>query len=185
MNHLPARGAWPELARRFGPNLWAHRRTMARSYAFRLVAIAATLVAPWPLKIIIDHVLSARPLPRALRAILSQLSPQHLVIVMAVAILAIAAVRAVPEFLQTPIAARLREQLNVEIRDRMLAHLETLPPTIQTSHRSGELVMRVVNDVDLFVRLQTKTLPTLFEYLVTTAATLGLMFWLQPTLALI
>jgi ATP-binding cassette subfamily B protein len=79
----------------------------------------------------------------------------------------------------------LREQLNVESRDRMLAHLERLPPTIQTAHRSGELVMRLVNDVDLFVRLQTKTLPTLFEYLVTTVATVALMFWLQPKLTLI
>jgi ABC-type multidrug transport system fused ATPase/permease subunit len=45
--------------------------------------------------------------------------------------------------------------------------------------------MRLVDDVDLFVRLLTRTLPTLFEYLVTTAATLALMFWLQPWLALI
>ena len=45
--------------------------------------------------------------------------------------------------------------------------------------------MRLVGDVDLFVRLITKTLPTLFEYVVTTVATLALMFWLQPWLALI
>jgi ABC-type multidrug transport system fused ATPase/permease subunit len=150
-----------------------------------MLAIGATLVAPWPLKIIIDHGLSARPLPRALRPLLSSMSAQTLVVAMALAIVAITAVRALAEFLQTTIAARLREQINVEVRDRMLAHVATLPPTIQTSHRSGELVMRLVNDVDLFVRLQTKTLPTLFEYVVTTTATLALMLWLQPTLALI
>src|SRR6185503_14396661 len=100
-------------------------------------------------------------------------------------IVVVVAVRALAEFLQATTAARLREQLNVEIRDRMLAHFQTLPPTIQTAHRSGELVMRLVGDVDLFVRLITKTLPTLFEYAVTTVATLVLMFWLQPWLALI
>ena len=185
MNPLPDRRVWLELVRTFGPHLWAQRRTMATSYAFRILAIGATLVAPWPLKIIIDHVLAARPLPRALRPLFSNVSPQGLVVAMAVAIVAITAVRALAEFRQTTIGARLREQLNVEVRDRMLAHLETLPPTILTSHRSGELVMRLVNDVDLFVRLQTKTLPTLFEYVVTTVSTLVLMFWLQPALALI
>ncbi|HEV8316189.1 MAG TPA: ABC transporter ATP-binding protein [Vicinamibacterales bacterium] len=173
------------LVRTFGPELWIYRRTMMRSYAYRILAIGATLVAPWPLKIIIDHVLSSRPLPSPLHQFLSHTSPQRIVVAMALAIVTVTAVRALAEFLQTTTSARLREQLNVRIRDRMLAHVETLPPTIHTAHRSGELVMRLVDDVDLFVRLLTRTLPTLFEYLVTTAATLALMFWLQPWLALI
>jgi ABC-type multidrug transport system fused ATPase/permease subunit len=185
MSALADRRLWLDLARTFGPDLWAHRRTMLASCVFRVLAIGATLVAPWPLKIIIDHVLSSRPLPHPLRLFLPPTSPQRIVIAMALAIVTITAVRAIAEFLQTTLAARLRERLNVDTRDRMLAHLETLPPTIQTAHRSGELVMRLVGDVDLFVRLLTKTLPTLFEYVVTTIATIALMFWLQPWLALI
>jgi ATP-binding cassette subfamily B protein len=185
MNVLADRRVWIALARTFGPNVWAHRRTMATSYTYRMLAIGATLAAPWPLKIIIDHVLSSRPLPPALRLFLSDTSPPRVVVAMALTIVFVVAVRALAEFLQATTAARLREQLNVEIRDRMVAHFQTLPPTIQTAHRSGELVMRLVGDVDLFVRLITKTLPTLFEYAVTTVATLVLMFWLQPWLALI
>jgi ATP-binding cassette subfamily B protein len=185
MKALTDRRVWIALARTFGPDLWPFRGTMLTSYAFRMLAIGATLAAPWPLKIIIDHVLSSRPLPSPLGLFLSHTSPQHVVIVMALAIVAATAVRAFAEFRQTTSSARLREQLNVRIRDRMLAHFQTLPPTIQTTHRSGELVMRLIGDVDLFVRLVTKTLPTLFEYLVTTIATLALMFWLQPWLALI
>ena len=185
MNALADRRVWIALARTFGPDVWAHRRTMSTSYGFRMLAIAATLAAPWPLKIIIDHVLSSRPLPPALRVFLPDTSPPRVVIAMALSIVIVVAVRALAEFLQATTAARLREQLNVELRDRMLAHFQTLPPTIQTAHRSGELVMRLVGDVDLFVRLITKTLPTLFEYAVTTVATLVLMFWLQPWLALI
>jgi ATP-binding cassette subfamily B protein len=185
MNGLADRRVVTALTRTFGPDLWTYRHTMLTSYAFRMLAIGATLVAPWPLKIIIDHVLSSRPLPSPLRLFLSHTSPQRVVIAMALAIVAAVAVRALAEFQQTTTAARLREQLNVQLRDRMLAHVETLPPTIQTAHRSGELVMRLVGDVDLFVRLITRTLPTLFEYIVTTVATLALMFWLQPWLALI
>ncbi len=181
----PDRRVWLELMRTFGTDWWSHRRIVLTSYAFRMLAIGAMLVAPWPLKIIIDHVLSSRPLPPPLDLLFSDASPPRVVLAMTLAIVAIAVVRSVAEFLQTTSAARLRERLNVQIRDRMLAHLETLPPTIHTAHRSGELVMRLVGDVDLFVRLLTKTLPTLFEYIVATVATLALMFWLQPWLALI
>jgi len=97
----------------------------------------------------------------------------------------LALARALCETLQATANARLRERLNMRLRDRMLAHLQTLPPTIRTSHRSGELVMRLVGDVDLFVRLQIKTLPAIFEHSVTSVATMALMFWLQPRLALI
>jgi ABC-type multidrug transport system fused ATPase/permease subunit len=185
MSALADRGVWTALVRTFGPDVRPYRGTMLTSYAFRMLAIAATLVAPWPLKIIIDHVLSSRPLPYPLSLLLTHTSPQRVVIAMALTIVLVTAVRAFAEFAQATTAARLREQLNVHIRDRMLAHVETLPPTIQTAHRSGELVMRLVGDVDLFVRLITKTLPTLVEYMVTTVATLTLMVWLQPSLALI
>ena len=86
MNALADRRVWIALARTFGPDVWAHRRTMLTSYAFRMLAIGATLVAPWPLKIIIDHVLSSRPLPPPLRLFLSDTSPQRVVIAMALAI---------------------------------------------------------------------------------------------------
>jgi ATP-binding cassette, subfamily B, bacterial len=185
MRAVAPRRTVAELMRTFGPDVVPDRRTILQSAAFRLVAIAATLATPWPLKIIIDHVLSSRPLPPALRPWLASLSPPFVVIVMALAIVTLTAVRALAEFWQTTTAANLRERLNVRIRDRMLAHIQTLPPTIQTAHRSGELVMRLVGDVDLFVRLVTKTLPTLFEYAVTTTATLLLMFWMQPWVALI
>jgi ATP-binding cassette subfamily B protein len=183
MRGARSKATWFELTRTFGAGLWPHRRALAASYAFRMLAIAAALLAPWPLKIIIDHVLASRPLPHAL-GWASGLARQELVLAMVGAIVLIAAVRAAAESLQTTIAARLRERLNLQIRDRMLAHLETLPPTIRTVHRSGELVMRLIGDVDLFVRLQMRTLPTIVEHVVTTLATLSMMFWLQPRLAL-
>jgi ATP-binding cassette subfamily B protein len=59
-----------------------------------------------------------------------------------------------------------------------------LPPTIRTTHRSGELALRLVGDVDQFVRFLARTVPTIIEYLLTTVATLALMLWLQPELTL-
>jgi ATP-binding cassette subfamily B protein len=185
MSALPRHTTVRELVRTFGPDLWVHRRAMAAGYLYRTIAIGVTLLAPWPLKVIIDHVVGTRPPPRIISLLGPGLSKEALVGVMAALIVVLALMRALAETLQATTNARLRERLNMQLRDRMLAHLQTLPPTIRTSHRSGELVMRLVGDVDLFIRLQIKTLPAIFEHGVTSIATMTLMFWLQPVLALV
>jgi len=176
---------WRDLARTFGPDIWVHRWPIARSYAFRVAEVATGVLAPWPLKIVIDHVLSSRPLPGMLRRFDSALSPVEIIAVAGFAIVLIAAVRGAADAMQKTTGARVRERLSLELRDRMLAHLQRLPPTLRTSHRSGELVLRIVGDVEMFVRLQTRILPALFENALTTLATFAVMLWVAPPLALL
>jgi len=182
--HKPA---WRVVARAFGPTLWERRRTVAAVYFFRALSIALSLLAPWPLKLIIDHVLSHHPLPRPLRALGldSRVTPEVTLLILAAAIVAIALSRAFTESRQAVITARLRERMNADLRDRMLAHLQTLPPTVRTMHRSGELVLRLVNDVDLFIRFQVRTLPMIVEHIVTTIATVAMMFWIEARIAVL
>ncbi len=178
------RPSWRGVVRWFAPIVWNYRHTIAFAYVFRLVAIVASLAAPWPLKIVIDNILGGRRLPPVLRGLDLPGAPGTLVLLMGGAIVTIATVRAFAESRHATISARFRERLNTDVRDRMLAHLQQLPPTIRTTHRSGELVLRLVGDVDQFVRFQARTVPTLVEHVLTTIATLSLMFWLQSELAM-
>jgi ABC-type multidrug transport system fused ATPase/permease subunit len=166
------------------PFVWEHRGLLGVAYSCRIAAVVLALAAPWPLKVVIDHVLSGGRLPTALGGLRGLRSPETLIVAMAAAIVAIAALRALVESAQAVLNARFRERLNTDLRDRMLAHLQLLPPTIRTTHRSGELVLRLVGDVDQFVRFQARTMPMLVEHVLTTIATLTLMFWLQPLLAI-
>jgi ATP-binding cassette, subfamily B, bacterial len=180
-----ARRTWRDVMRWAAPIALEHRRLLASAYAFRVAGVVLGLAAPWPLKVIIDNVLSRRRLPAALRAVgLGDASPEALVIAMAAAIVGIAALRALVELQHATRSARFRERLNTEVRDRLLTHLQLLPPTIRTTHRSGELSLRLVGDAEQFVRFQARTVPTIVEAVLTTAATLALMLWLQPVLAL-
>jgi ATP-binding cassette, subfamily B, bacterial len=179
------RRPWRAVLRWALPIALEHRQLLAAAYAFRIAGVALGLAAPWPLKVIIDNVLSRRPLPAALRAVgLGRASATALVAVMAVAIVLIAVARALVELQHATRSARFRERLNTEMRDRMMVHLQLLPPTIRTTHRSGELALRLVGDVDQFVRFLARTVPTILEYVLTTASTLALMLWLQPELTL-
>jgi ATP-binding cassette, subfamily B, bacterial len=162
-----------------------HRRLLASAYVFRVAGVGLTLATPWPFKVIVDNVLTARPLPRLLRAVgFGDAAPHTLVLTMAAAIVVIALARAFVESQHAVRSARFRERLNTEMRDRMMVHLQQLPPTIRTTYRSGELALRLVGDVDQFVRFLARTMPTVVEYVLTTIATLAMMLWLQPGLTL-
>lgn len=174
---------WRKLARAFGPDLWAHRRLLFSAYAFRLISVAAGVFSPWPLKVIIDNVITARPLSGALQRFSFGLSPEGLVLWMTSLFVVVAIVGAVTNALEKKLSARVRERLTLHLRDRLLAHLQTLPPTFRTSNRSGELVLRLVDDSDLFVRILTKTLPVLFQQISTVVLILVVMFWLDLRLA--
>lgn len=172
-------GLW----RAFAPDLRPHRRTLATAYMFRLLSVAAAVVSPWPLKVIIDNVIARRPLPGPLRSFGAALSPEWVVMWLAAFFMLTAIVGAVTGALEKNLSARVRERLTLSLRDRLLAHLQTLPPTFRTNNRSGELVLRLVDDSDLFVRILTKTLPVLFQNVATVLLILAVMLWLDLRLA--
>jgi ATP-binding cassette subfamily B protein len=171
------------LARTFWPDLRVHRRSLAGAYVFRLISVGAAVFLPWPLKVIIDNVIAARPLPEVLRKINFGTTSESLVLWMTVLFLLVTIVGAISNSLEKNISARVRERLTLQLRDRLLAHLQTLPPTFRTGDRSGELVLRLVDDSDLFVRNLTKTLPLLFQHVSTLVLILAVMLWLDVRLA--
>jgi ATP-binding cassette, subfamily B, bacterial len=168
--------------RAFAPDLRPHRRTLAAAYVFRLLSVAAAVVSPWTLKVIIDNVIARRPLPGTLDAF-DSLSPEWLVMWLSLLFVAVTTVGAVTSALEKNLSARVRERLTLSLRDRLMAHLQTLPPTFRTNNRSGELVLRLVDDSDLFVRILTKTLPVLFQNVATVLLILAVMLWLDLRLA--
>ncbi|MFQ5630551.1 MAG: ABC transporter ATP-binding protein, partial [bacterium] len=176
---------WSQLASVFGRDLLAHRSKLAIAYTFNIIAIAATLLTPWPLKMIIDNVIGGEPFPGWLQNYTTPFAPEILILVLTTAVILFAGLKALSEGLYKLTIAKVRERLSLQLRNRLLAHIQKLPPNIYTEHRTGELVHRLVNDVNLFTRLQTKTLPLLFKHLLTTMLILGSMFWLAPRLAII
>jgi len=185
MSRQHGQRVWRKLVRAFGPDVWAYRRLLLGAYTFRLISVGAIIFSPWPLKVIIDNVITSRPLPGALHWLDTGLSPERLVLWMSALFVAATVVGAITNALEKSLSARVRERLTLHLRDRLLAHLQTLPPTFRTSNRSGELVLRLVDDSDLFVRILTKTLPILFQQISTVVLILLVMLWLDLRLAVL
>src|SRR5262249_275415 len=179
------RHGWRDILRWCRPQIADQRGLVARAYGYRIVAVGRGRAASGVLKVVIDNALAGRRLPSVWRALgRGAAPPQTVVVTMAAAIVAVAGLRALVESRQAVLSARFRERLNTEMRDGMLGHLQEVAATIRTTHRSGELVLRLVGDVDQFVRFLSRTAPLIGEYLLTTIGTLALMLWLQPALAI-
>jgi len=185
MNRQQPTNVWRKLLRAFGADFWLHRRLLCSAYIFRLLSIGAVIFAPWPLKVIIDNVIPAHPLPPWLTRLGVNLAPEELVLIMVLLFLLSTIVGAISNALEKNLSAKVRERLTLQLRDRLLAHLQTMPPTFRTAHKSGELVLRLVDDTDLFVRILTKTLPVLFQQIATVLLILGVMLCLDLRLALL
>ena len=176
-----SRGVMARLLKAFGPDMWAYRAPLAWSYFFRTIAIGAALFAPWPLKLIIDHVITSHSVPRLFLGI----RPDQMVMWMVGLFLFVTICGAIANSAEKNISARIRERLTLSLRDRLLGHLQTLAPTFRNDNRSGELVLRLVDDSDLFVRILTKTMPLLFQQLATLLLTIGVMFVVDVRLGLL
>ena len=179
----PGAEGWRPLYRAFRADVAAHARLFAAAYAARTIAVIAIVLAPWPMKILIDHVLTGRT-PRALGPLPMPHSPFEVAALLTAAFFAVALVGVAMNAVEKNLSALLRERMTFELRDRLLAHLLTLPPTLRTKHRSGELVLRLVDDTDLFVRVITKTAPQVFQHALTLIGTLAMMVWVDPRIAL-
>ena len=179
------RSVLSRLLKAFGPDLWAHRGLLAWSYFLRTLAIGAALFAPWPLKLIIDDIITSHSMPHLFRGVTPQFRADQMVLLLAGLFLVVTVCGAIANSLEKNISARIRERLTLSIRDRLLGHLQTLAPTFRNDNRSGELVLRLVDDSDLFVRILTKTLPLLFQQFATLVLTLGVMFALDIRLGLL
>jgi ATP-binding cassette, subfamily B, bacterial len=172
------------LAMAFGADVRRHWRLLSLSYVARVFAVAAVIVTPWPIKILIDHVLAGRA-PGRFAGVRLPASPGLLIVELTGAFLLVGLIGALANAWEKTLNAIVRERLTFELRDRLLMHLLTLSPSMRATHRSGELVLRLVDDTDLFVRVLTKTVPQLFQNGLTLVGTIVMMFCLDARLALV
>jgi ABC-type multidrug transport system fused ATPase/permease subunit len=141
---------------------------------------------PWPLKFIFDRVFHG---PRRGKwsdfAFLQSVDSSVLIVSAGLALLAIAALRALAAYVSTITFVRLGNRVLTEVRADVYRHLQGLSLSFHRHARNGELVLRVMSDVNLLKDVVvTALLPLLANFLVL-ICTFGIMFWLNARLALL
>ena len=147
------------IGRRSTPHLWSVVAATLRRYRLRLVvagscllgAIAADLLAPWPLKIVVDQLLLDKPVPPWLAAAAPILDRQAVLalVLLALVIVALAFVAAVLTYLQTYLTAKIGHDVVHGVRHAVFERLSRLSPAFYSRNHSAELLTRVGSDTAL------------------------------------
>ena len=153
-----------------------------------LVGIGAGMLLPWPLALIIDHVLKGEPLPPALGflgPVLTGGTPQLAVGLLAVAFVVIKIVQSIFTYLDKYYVSIVGEYMVADIRERIFAHLQRLSLAFHQGRESGDVIFRMTKDVKDIKKLLVN-LPHDFGHSLFAIAGYGVvMVWMNWKLAVI
>lgn len=184
------RKALPGLRRvlaHMAPYIRGQRRLVAGGAAAMLAAVLAKLAEPWPLKIVIDHVVpvGATGVPGTGIAFLDGLSIQTLLIVVALGLVFAIGLRALFEYLATIAFALAGARILTRIRGDLFRHLQALPLAFHQTARTGDLTVRLISDIGMLKETAVTALMPLVVNTLVLVGMVGVMLWIDWQLALI
>jgi ATP-binding cassette subfamily B protein len=152
-----------------------HQRRVALLTVLLLTEVGLGALQPWPLKIVIDYVLSQHPLPEPFRAWAVGLTGGHLVPLLVLFVAAGVVLQLVNQFVSaygTQVQVETGQRMVYDLRYKLFEHLEALGLHHHITTNTGDAVYRV--DVDAY-SIDNLVMSGLFP-LATSVTTLVVMF---------
>jgi ATP-binding cassette subfamily B protein/subfamily B ATP-binding cassette protein MsbA len=175
--------------RRLLPYLKAHPREIAIMLGAMVAAVAFDLLRPWPMKLLIDHVLGGQPLSPGFAALVAALPGAQ----STNGLLAWASVATVVIFLGGSALATVSLVTSVRLGQRMVyalgadlfAHVQRLSLAFHSRRPVGDSVARVTGDPYCLQMLVNGTVLPVAQSLLTLGAMFVVMWRLEPSLTLL
>jgi ABC-type multidrug transport system fused ATPase/permease subunit len=126
-----------------------HRAQVAAIAALSVVEIGLAALAPWPLKIVVDNVLSGHSLPPALAGVVAGVGgtrPLALLLVVVVAGLLLQVANELVVMVHTQLQVATGQRVLYDLRSRLLAHLQALPLRHHLLAKTADSVYRIEAD---------------------------------------
>jgi ATP-binding cassette, subfamily B, bacterial len=164
---------------RFRSYLRRYRLPLGVGAAFTLGEALLALLQPWPLKIIIDHVLKNRPLDLPGLAFVAGWSRTQLLDAAIAAYLAIVVLGALFDFLGTYLMDSSGQRLVSDVREALFSRLQRLSLRFHASQRSGDLISRVMSDITRVQDMLVQSFSVLVPNVAMLAGMMTVMFLLD------
>src|SRR6056297_928558 len=182
------RETWPGLRRvlsALAPYLKGQRGMIAGGAAAMIAAVLAKLVEPWPLKLVIDHVVPVGGQSGSGIALVDGLDPMTLLAVAAGGLVIAIGLRAMFEYLATIAFALAGARVLTRVRGDLFRHLQGLPLSFHQTARTGDLTVRLISDIGMLKETAVTALMPLAVNTLVLAGMVGIMLWIDWQLALI
>src|SRR3989475_7811506 len=178
-------GLWRILAY-FWPHIRQHRLLIVGSLFALCAEVGLRLLEPWPLKFVFDHIISpGSKRSRTFHWKLESLDPLTLLTFAAIAVVVITGLRALASYWQTIGFAQIGNRALTKVRAQLYRHVQYLSLLFHTRARTGDLVVRLMNDVGMLQDVAVTALFPLLAKVLVVAGMMALMFYMQWQLALI
>src|SRR2546430_6141595 len=114
------------------------------------ISTATELLKPWPLKVILDHVILDKPLSRALRWLPHAVADDKVRLLVAASggMLLIALCAGLFSYAQIFITSSIGYRMVYALRRELFAHLQTLSLSFHNQSRSGDLLTKIAGDTN-------------------------------------
>jgi ATP-binding cassette, subfamily B, bacterial len=161
-----------------------YRGPLAVAVLVTLGETVVDLARPWPLKLVVDNALGHKPLPTEL-GFLSGLSANALAGIAAAILVGLVLLGGVLGYLSTYVSSAAAERIGADMRGSVHERLLVLPMRFHDQNRSGELVSRLVSDVDRVQDAMVSTLTTLVPGVLMLVGIFVIMVLIDPLLTLV
>lgn len=136
--------------------LWPHRVRLLFAFLLVLVISGLELLKPWPLKVVIDHVLGDQPIPWGS---VEAWSPQFLLLAACIAQVCVYLLLAGTNLLNHYTTIRIGHEMVNELRGALYNHVQRLSLSFHNRRQVGDLLYRLTSDT---YAIQTLTMNGLF-----------------------
>ncbi len=141
------------------------------------------LLRPWPIKLVVDHVISGDT--SSLPGFLSSMTAETLLNFSALAMLLIPLSLGILNRLSQVALAQVGRKVTTRVRRHVCEHLQLLPLSFHYSARTGDLLVRVMGDVNMVRDILFSGWVSLIQRLLMFVGTFCLMVWISPFLGLL
>jgi ATP-binding cassette subfamily B protein/subfamily B ATP-binding cassette protein MsbA len=154
-----------------------------------LAGIGLELLRPWPIKLLIDHVLSHRAMPHALGTIAAWLpgagSTSGLLAWVCVSTVIVFLLHAITSLVSMRVAVAVAQRMTFELSADLFMHLQRLSVLFHSRRSVGDTIARVAGDTYCVQEFVTGAALPLLQSSLTLTAMLFVMWRLDPTMTLL
>lgn len=191
-NKAASRHPIRRVLKRFRPFMKGQGPLLAGSLTALLLSTLMRVAEPWPLAFVIDHVLGGKTgsheAPAAagwVTALVADLGIMGVIVLAGVSVVVFAALRALAGFLSTVGFARIGNVVLSRVRNVLYNRLLRLSLAFHQRQRSGDLALRLVNDVGQLREVTVSALLPMLANVFILVSMFAVMFMLNWRLALL
>ena len=171
--------------RRFAPFARPYRRALGVGAPLSALGVVIGLAKPWPLQVVVDHVLAPEEGQAGLDVLGRHLSAEVVLALATGMVVLLVAASSASDYWATRLMSGTGERIGNDIREALFSHLQRLSLRYHREHPVGDLSARLTSDVD---RVQDSLVQMLSVFLPNALVVIGMvavMVAVDPTFAVL